>query len=331
MSRGKTWVYWYDRISTEIRKLYPDRFDSVGMVPWHLSPEERDQVLLKCQNIAELHCKYFSERLVWPELTPDERCAIYFRLEHALNLVEVFTCVFSNRTRVVVRPPDLQITREPEVWNFLLIDWWRSEYIKAKARQNNEKGMATDCNPGANLANLKGLSGDGEVSEVKVNPCIPELTLVSTVLGLCEASYRSHNGCFYGTISFFDLLPPTRWELIVACLNAKIGNNATLFDDVLREYAPLLIKPLTFDVEVKSIFGMCKNKGLPIVAQVAAAEEKCLVIATCHDPWIPWFKSIFGDYEEAEMLSVNEELKPVIGRLLDDLDRKSSKQRGKSS
>ncbi len=148
---------------------------------------------------------------------------------------------------------------------------------------------------------------------------------------MCEESYRCNNGLYFGKVNTFDILTGTRWELVVVCLNAKIGNLATIFDYIAEEYSSLLIDPLPFDIKVQDMLNLCRAKELPIVTQVADAEEKCLVIATCHDPWIPWFKSIFGDYEEAEMLSVNEELKPVIGRLLDDLDRKSSKQRGKSS
>lgn len=151
-------------------------------------------------------------------------------------------------------------------------------------------------------------------------PCL----LDWTVLDLCEASYRSGKGYLFEKVKSFDILTATRWELVVVCLNAKFSNMSTVFDDIIREYSPLLIDPLPFDAEVQHILNLCKRRELPIVAQVADADEKCLVIATSHDPWIPWFKSIFCDYDEAEKRAVNDDLKPVIGQLLDDLDQQSS-------
>ncbi|MBQ6924180.1 MAG: hypothetical protein IJQ73_06030 [Kiritimatiellae bacterium] len=142
-----------------------------------------------------------------------------------------------------------------------------------------------------------------------------------TVLDLCEDSYRKPYGVSCETINTFDLLTVTRWKLIVVCLNAKICDNTSTFDIIMEDYAPLLIKPLPYDVKVQNILNLCKERELPIVAQVADDAEKCLVIATCHEPWTTWFLSIFGDYDEAECIAVNNELSPTITKMLVDLHR----------
>ena len=138
MSRGKTWVYWYNRITEERRKLCPDGINSRGLLPWSLSDDQRDQILLDYQEEVDLLCLLFSDNLKWASLSPETRCAVYYRLDHAFKLVQEFTVIFGDRTNTVVRPPDLQITPEPQVWKFLLIDWWKVEFRSVQVRQQRK-------------------------------------------------------------------------------------------------------------------------------------------------------------------------------------------------
>ena len=152
-------------------------------------------------------------------------------------------------------------------------------------------------------------------------PCSPGWT----VLDLCEASYREPDGVFYDSVNFLDVVPLSRWKLVVACVNAKIGNlSSSIFDTIVAAYEPLLTTPLPLTVDVRHIFNLCKDRGLPVVAQVDEDTEKCIVVATCHDPWTAWFEAAFCDCDNDTRNAVMDELSPTIRQLLAELRRQTS-------
>ena len=137
-------------------------------------------------------------------------------------------------------------------------------------------------------------------------PCL----LDWTVLDLCEASYRSPYGAYCDTIKTCDF--ENIWKLVVVCFNANKCDQSKHYDFLLEDYAPMKIAPLPFDTTVQSILDFCKGRKLPIIAEVKELGEKCLIIASCHEPWTSWFHLIFGDVDEETQDAGIKELQPII-------------------
>lgn len=137
-------------------------------------------------------------------------------------------------------------------------------------------------------------------------PCL----LDWTVLDLCEASYKNQYGAFCDTIKTFDL--EDVWRLVVVCFNANKCDQAKHYQFLLEDYAPMKVAPLPYTTTVQSILDYCKGRELPIVAEVKELGEKCLIIASCHEPWTEWFRLIFGDVDEEEQSLGIGELTPII-------------------
>ena len=146
-------------------------------------------------------------------------------------------------------------------------------------------------------------------------PCL----LDWTVLDLCEASYKSQYGAYCDTIKTFDF--KNIWKLVVVCFNANKCDQSKHYDILLEDYAPMKIAPLPFATTVQSILDFCKGRKLPIIAEVKELGEKCLIIASCHEPWTSWFYLNFGDVDETTQNEGIKELQPTIVASLIELYR----------
>ncbi|MBQ6339034.1 MAG: hypothetical protein IJI36_07820 [Kiritimatiellae bacterium] len=144
-------------------------------------------------------------------------------------------------------------------------------------------------------------------------PCL----LDWTVLDLCEASYRSPYGAYCDTIKTCDF--ENIWKLVVVCFNANKCDQAKHYQFLLEDYAPMMVAPIPFATTVQSILNYCKKRELPVVAEVTELGEKCLIIASCHEPWTEWFRLIFGDVDENEQDQGLAELSPIIMSRLAEL------------
>ena len=136
------------------------------------------------------------------------------------------------------------------------------------------------------------------------------------VLDLCEASYESPCGEYCDTIKTFDL--ENVWKLVVVCFNANMCDQSRHYNFLLEDYAPMKISPLPFATTVQSILNFCKGRELPIIAEVKELDEKCLIIASCHEPWTSWFHLIFGNVDEETQNEEIKKLQPtIISRLVE--------------
>ena len=147
-------------------------------------------------------------------------------------------------------------------------------------------------------------------------PCL----LDWTILDLCEASYESPFGAYCDTIKTCDFV--NIWNLVVVCFNANKCDQAKHYQFLLEDYAPMMIDPLPFATTVQSILECCKTRKLPIIAEITELGEKCLIIASCHEPWRTWFYLLFGNVDENEQKEGLEELTPIIMPLLATLHTK---------
>ena len=150
-------------------------------------------------------------------------------------------------------------------------------------------------------------------------PCL----LDWTVLDLCEETYHLPYGMFCDTIKTCNLV--NVWKSVVVCLNANLNDQSRHYEMLLEDYAPFRIPPLHLETLVGDILNLCKARGLPIMAEVRELEEKCLVIASCHDPWARWFELIFGDVDEETQNHGIKEMTPIIMPLLMNLHRDGGK------
>ncbi len=137
-------------------------------------------------------------------------------------------------------------------------------------------------------------------------PCL----LDWTVLDLCEASYESPYGEYCDVIRVSDFEDTRRF--VVVCFNANKCDQARHYGFLLEDYAPMKIAPLPYATTVQAIFDVCKGRELPIVAEVSECGERCLIIATCCEPWLSWFYLMFGDVDQKTQASGIKALKPII-------------------
>lgn len=144
-------------------------------------------------------------------------------------------------------------------------------------------------------------------------PCL----LDWTVLDLCDATYYSPYGSYCDTIKTSDL--ENIWKLVVVCFNANKNEQTKHYNFLLEDYAPMQIAPLSFSTTVQDILNFCKGRELPIIAEVTELGEKCLIIASCHEPWTSWFHLIFGDVDEETQNEGLKELQPTIMSMLAEL------------